>query len=137
MKFKLLKSKVLLFVFVVCFAFMMVNPVRAQDIAPPNSNIPPQEDFEGTFVSWDSQQEVISDDWSWTNQAWEFGPYPFFEVYLVNGTQVTDVNFVPLGEKFVVVVNVQKSIFVGDNTLGRAGIQWWTDLNGRKWRDDW
>jgi hypothetical protein len=66
--------------------------------------------------------------WSWTNQAWEFGPYPNFAIFLQNGTEVTDFNFIPLGEPFTVVINIQKSIFVGNTTLGRAGLQWNTEL---------
>ncbi len=101
----------------------MLIPVKAQEQPPP-----PQEQFDGTYVSWHSQQNTTSEEWSWTNQAWEFGPYPNFAIFLENGTEVTNSNFIPLGEPFKVVIIVQKSIFVGNTTLGRAGLQWNTDL---------
>jgi len=106
----------------IIFSISMLIPVKAQE--PP----PPQDQFDGNYVSWSSQQNTTQDIWSWTNQAWEFGPYPNFAIYLENDTEVTDFNFIPLGEPFTVVIIVQKSIFVGNTTLGRAGLQWNTDL---------
>src|SRR4030067_3434848 len=106
----------------------MLYPFKAQNLPPPTQNSPPQDQFNGTSVSWTSQQNTTQDIWSWTNQAWEFGPYPNFAIYLQNGTEVTDVNFIPLGVPFKVVINIQKNIFMGNTTLGRAGRQWNTEL---------
>ncbi|MCJ7560211.1 hypothetical protein MUO79_06285, partial [Candidatus Bathyarchaeota archaeon] len=113
----------------IILSMSILNPVKAQELPPPTQNPPPnQNQFNGTFVSWSSQQNTTQDTWNWTNQAWEFGPYPNYAIYLQNGTEVSDVNFVPLGEPFRVVINIQKSIFMGNTTLGRAGLQWNTEL---------
>ena len=108
-----------------------VGPAYAQSgdatiQAPPPA--PDQSQFNGTYTSWSQQQNTTLDSWNWTNQAWEFGPYPNYAIYLENGTEVTNVNFVPLGVPFKVVMNIQKSIFIGNTTLGRAGLQWNTEL---------
>src|SRR3972149_10930131 len=118
-----------LIILTIILSASILNPVMAQELAPPTQNPPPPQDqFDGTFVSWTSQQNTTQDMWSWKNQAWEFGPYPNFAIVPQNGTEVTDFNFIPLGEPFTVVINIQKSIFVGNPTLGRAGLQWNTEL---------
>jgi len=104
---------------------------------PPKDAPPPTErkQFDGTYIFWDKQQNTTQETWNWMNQAWEFGPYPNFAIYLQNGTEVTDTNFIPLGTPFKVVINVKKNIFIGNTTLGRAGLQWHTELktqNGTK-----
>jgi hypothetical protein len=123
-----LQSAILLLT--ILFSISMLNPAKAQESNPPPKNPPPpgMTQFNGTYISWAKQQNTTQDTWSWTNQAWEFGPYPNFAIYLQNGTEVTDVNFIPLGVPFKVVINIQKSIFIGNTTLGRAGLQWNTEL---------
>ena len=105
-------------------------PAQAQNLNPPSEKPPAplQSQFNGTYTSWSGQQGSTQDSWNWTNQAWEFGPYPNFAIFLLNGTEITNTNYIPLGTPFKVVVNVQKSIFIGNTTLGRAGLQWNTDL---------
>ena len=119
-------------ILILTILFLSVNvlyPVNAQDFSPPTQNpTPNQSSFNGTYTSWTNQQNTTQESWNWTNMAWEFGPYPNFAILLQNGTEVTDANFVPLGQPFRVVINIQKSIFVGNVTLGRAGLQWNTDL---------
>ena len=82
----------------------------------------------GTFIFWDKEHNTSQDSWSWLSQAWEFGPYPSFTIYLQNGTEVTDSNYIPLDEPFKIVIDVKKTIFTGNMTLGRAGINWHTKL---------
>src|SRR3990172_7881286 len=94
--------------------------------APPPA--PNQSQFNGTYTSWSKQQNTTLDSWNWTNQAWEFGPYPNYAIYLENDTEITNTNFIPLGVPFKVVMNIQKSVFIGNSTLGRAGLQWNTEL---------
>jgi len=102
--------------------------ITAQGPEPP----PPKEtQFNGTMISWSKQQNTTQENWSWTNQAWEFGPYPRFAIYLQNGTEVTDANCISLGEPFKIVIIVQKTIFTGNNTLGRAGLQWHTEIRSQ------
>src|SRR3990170_4760026 len=122
-----LQSAILLLI--ILLSITTLYPVHASDLNPPTQNPPPnQTSYNGTSVSWSSQQATTYDTWNWTNRAWEFGPYPNYAIYLQNGTEVSDVNFVPLGEPFRVVINIQKSIFMGNTTLGRAGLQWNTEL---------
>jgi len=87
-----------------------------------------QESFNGTFIHWDKQREEFRDSWSWLSQTWEFGPYPTFKIYLQNGTEVTNSNFIPLGENFTILIDVKKTIFTGNTTLGRAGLDWHKEL---------
>jgi len=92
---------------------------------------PPQDSWNGTLVFWDKEHSTSQESWSWLSQSWEFGPYPNFAVYLLNGTPVTDSNYVPLGELFKVVIEVQKAIFTENATLGRAGVNWHKDLRSQ------
>jgi hypothetical protein len=87
-----------------------------------------EEPINGTFIFWDKEHNTSQDSWSWLSQAWEFGPYPSFAIYLQNGTEITDSNYVPLGEPFKIVIDVKKTIFTGNMTLGRAGLNWHTEL---------
>lgn len=116
------------------------TPILAQE--PPKEK-PPEEQppeepprfedrqFNGTFISWNKEESTMTEQWAWQNQAWEFGPYPTFAIFLLNGTKVTDINCVPLGELFKVVIDVKKTIFIGNMTLGRAGLNWHTDLQAK------
>ena len=109
----------------------LVIPIPAQhpqDKPPEENPWWKQEQFDGTFIQWDQEQNTSSDSWSWLSQAWEFGPYPKFGIYLLNGTEVVDTNFIPLGEAFRIVINVKKNIFTEDVTLGRAGLNWHTNI---------
>jgi len=116
----------------ILFSTSLVIPVPAQKKPPEEPPEEPpwwkKEGFDGTFIHWDKQQEIFGESWSWVNQAWEFGPYPTFRIYLQNRTEVTDINYIPLGEPFTVVIDVKKTIFTGNMTLGRAGLNWHTDV---------
>jgi hypothetical protein len=91
--------------------------------------VPTAADFpQGNNVSWQSQEETTQNTWNWTSQGWQFGPYPTFNIILSNGTEVTNDNYIPLDQVFTVRLDVQKSIFVGNATLGQAGLNWNTDL---------
>jgi|GEM_PF-1952593 len=112
------------------FSTCIIIPSSAQEEPPedPPQDPPFVEGFNGTLVRWDQQQEVFEDSWSWLSQSWEFGPYPTFAMFLQNSTEVVDTNFIPLGELFKVVINVKKTIFTENTTLGRAGVHWNTQL---------
>ena len=86
----------------------------------------------GNNVSWQSQEETTQNDWHWTNQGWAFGPFPTFSIILANGTKVEDANnYIPLDQLFTVQIDIQKSIFVGNATLGQAGLNWNVDLRSQ------
>lgn len=83
---------------------------------------------EGIEASWEKEHESEIDDWNWRNIAWEFGPYPTYTVYLANGTEVLDNNFIPLEENFTVIIKVKKDIFTGNEALGGAALNWHFDI---------
>jgi hypothetical protein len=108
-----------------------IRPLPAQEEpGPPPRGPPPFEkrQFNGTYIAWEKEENTTSESWEWQSQAWEFGPYPNFAIFLLNGTEVTDKNFIPLGTPFKAVITVQKTIFTGNSTLGRAGLQWHLEL---------
>ncbi len=109
----------------IIFSMAFLTPIKAADTNPPQ-NLP-----QGNNVSWQSQQNSTQDSWNWTSQGWEFGPYPTFALLLQNGTEVTDPNYIPLGQPFTVRIDIQKSVFVGNSTLGQAGLQWNTELRSQ------
>src|SRR3990170_6368539 len=87
---------------------VMFKPLQAQKPEPPpqgDKHSPPRPDlqFNGTYISWDKQENTTQENWNWRNQAWEFGPYPTFHIYLSNGTEITDANFIPVGATFKAV----------------------------------
>ena len=83
---------------------------------------------QGNNVSWQSQDQTTQNSYDWTNQGWQFGPYPSFSIILPNGTEITNDNYIPLNQPFTVRIDVQKSVFVGNATLGQAGLTWNSDL---------
>ena len=92
-------------------------------IVPIAADIP-----QGNNVSWQSQDQTTQTSYDWTNQGWQFGPYPSFSIILPNGTEITNDNYIPLNQPFTVRIDVQKSVFVGNATLGQAGLSWNTQL---------
>jgi len=127
------KTRILLSALLLTLIFtstIWFNPLKAQEPQPPPQNSPPHQDkqFNGTYIAWKKEENTTQENWNWLNQAWEFGPYPTFRIYLQNSTEVTDTNYVPLGTPFKAVIYVQKNIFTGNATLGRAGLQWNTEI---------
>ena len=86
------------------------------------------EEPQGNNVSWQSQEQTTQNSYDWTNQGWQFGPYPSFSIIFPNGTEVTNDNYIPLNQPFTVRIDIQKSVFVGNATLGQAGLVLNTDL---------
>ena len=96
-----------------------------------NSDVP------GTHVTWEKTQETEVDSWDWRSLAWEFGPYPSYAIHLENGTEITDANFIPVGENFTVLINVQKDLFTDNKTLGGASLNWHLDLLNQTHPEDY
>jgi len=92
-------------------------------IVPISADIP-----QGNNVSWQSQDQTTQNSYDWTNQGWQFGPYPSFSIILPNGTEITNDNYIPLNQPFTVRIDVQKSVFIGNATLGQAGLSWNSQL---------
>lgn len=131
MKRKIFSTVIILLL--VASIFISLPGLSAQDKEKPPEGPPPDwnQDWNGTMIFWDTEHNTTQDSWGWSSQAWEFGPYPSFAVYLMNGTEVTNDNFIPLGEPFKIVINVQKNIFTGNVTLGRAGLNWHMDIRSK------
>jgi len=117
----------------------MIMPVPAQEKPPEQPPEEPpwwkEEGFNGTLINWDKQHETHEELWNWLSQTWEFGPYPTFRIYLQNGTEVNDTNCIPLEETFTIAINVQKTIFTRNVTLGRAGLNWHTNIRSENGTD--
>ena len=109
-------------------SFLLVTIIFSMALLTPLAS---SETPEGNNVSWQSQEETTQNNWNWTNQGWQFGPYPTFAIILQNGTEVTNDNYIPLGQIFTVKIDIQKSIFVGNATLGQAGLNWGIDLRAQ------
>ena len=118
---------------VILASALWFTPLKAQEPKPPQDNPPPYKtpQFNGTYIAWKKEENTSKENWSWRNQAWEFGPYPTFSIYLQNGTEVTDTSYIPLGAPFKTIIYVQKNIFTGNATLGRAGLQWNTEIRSQ------
>ena len=72
---------------------------------------PPHEPEAGTHVWWDQNSNSTSDEWSWDQKNWLFGPSPTFEVYHENGSLLTGDSYAEIGEIVHVVVTVPKNVF--------------------------
>ena len=83
---------------------------------------PPQDN--GTDVWWYSAENSSSDEWSWDNKNWLFGPSPSFEVFHENGTLLTKDSYVEINDKVIITVTIPRGIF--DNTgLGQVNLNGW------------
>ena len=80
-------------------------------IAPTRADITQNQLPQGNNVSWQNEQNSTQDNWNWTNQGWQFGPYPSFKVFFQNGTEITDSNYLPLSQSFTVEISILKSVF--------------------------
>ena len=115
---RLNSNRIIAALLVFAFIFSMVS-----FIVPTSADMP-----QGNNVSWQSQDQTTQNSYNWTNQGWQFGPYPSFSITLDNGTVITDSNYIPLNQPFTVQIDIQKSIFVGNATLGQAGLMCNTNL---------
>src|SRR3989304_8398587 len=87
------------------------NPSKAQE-GPKGPGPDQNRQFNGTYVAWKKEENTTQENWNWQNQAWEFGPYPTFNIFLLNGTEVVDANFIPLGTPFKTIIYIQMRIFM-------------------------
>ncbi|NHJ13417.1 MAG: hypothetical protein EAX95_07050 [Candidatus Thorarchaeota archaeon] len=74
----------------------------------------------GTEVWWDQTSDSTSDEWSWHNRNWLFGPRPTFEVFHENGTNLDKNSYAEIGETLNIVVTVPKNAFGKDADLGEV-----------------
>ncbi|MFW9849275.1 MAG: hypothetical protein ACFFF4_09045, partial [Candidatus Thorarchaeota archaeon] len=78
----------------------------------------------GTWAWWEQDTNTTSDEWSWENKNWLFGPSPSFEIFHENGSLLTDDSFAEINEVINVVATVPKDILQG-NDIGAVRFYGW------------
>ncbi|MBD3404797.1 MAG: hypothetical protein GF411_01520 [Candidatus Lokiarchaeota archaeon] len=78
----------------------------------------------GTYVSWNQDANSTSDEWSWENKNWLFGPSPRFEIYNSTGHLMQMDEYVNVEEWFTIKVIVPKNVFE-DGELGKVELRGW------------
>ncbi len=124
-----------LFIFSMMFsgtAATLPEPTFDSSVSYPISGALPaqSEEESGTWVNWQQESDTISDEWSWSNKNWLFGPSPRFEIFHENGTLLTEDSYAEIGETIDIVVTVPIDIVQG------KGIAW-VGLNGWYRTADW
>jgi hypothetical protein len=61
------------------------------------SAITSQEPEDGTNVWWNQDSNSTSDEWTWNNRNWLFGPRPSFEIFHSNGSLLTKDSYAEIG----------------------------------------
>lgn len=79
----------------------------------------------GTNVGWYQDTNITSDEWSWNNRNWLFGPRPSYEIYHENGTLLNDNSFAEIDEIINIVVTVPKGIFTAGADISRVSFYGW------------
>jgi len=133
-KYNLLIASILTLIILTTTLAIPILAQEKHEEQPPEEGDTPwwkEERFNGTFIHWDKQTEEFDESWSWLSQTWEFGPYPTYKIFLQNGTEVIDTNCIPLGENFNVIINIKKTVFTGNVTFGRAGLDWHAELRSQ------
>ena len=85
----------------------------------------PEMPLNGTNVGWYQDTNSTSDEWTWNNRNWLFGPRPTFEIYHENGTIMSENSFAEIDEVMRFVVTVPKSIFSGGADMGGVSFNGW------------
>lgn len=84
----------------------------------------------GTYVSWHQDANTTSDEWSWDNKNWLFGPSPRFEIYNSTGYLMQQDEYVDINEWITIKTIIPKNVF-DNGELGRV------ELHGWYMTDDW
>ncbi len=88
-----------------------------------------------TRVNWDVINETFTDNWTWEDSSWEFGPQAKFRIEYLNGTEIDgDNEYIEINDEFVVRGSIPDAIFQGrDNrSLGAVDVHW----NLQIWDDE-
>ncbi|NWF95565.1 MAG: hypothetical protein HXY34_05445 [Candidatus Thorarchaeota archaeon] len=121
-------SRQLLSVAAVClFLFSMLS----LDAAPQADNMTIQPKTEtstvsqsphgsGTYVNWNQDSGNSSNEWTWSNTNWLFGPRPTFKIYHQNGSELTKDSYAEINENLTFQVTVPKNVFTHGGVLGRV-----------------
>ncbi|MHA1770033.1 MAG: hypothetical protein ACTSYL_03835 [Candidatus Thorarchaeota archaeon] len=79
----------------------------------------------GTFVDWNRDSNSTSDQWSWENRNWLFGPKAKYEIYYKNGTMFGKDDYAVYGQWLVFAVTIPNNLFSKNATLSSVEIQGW------------
>ena len=41
-------------------------------------------------MSWDEIDDIYTDEWTWDDASWEFGPQDKFQIEYMNGTEIDE-----------------------------------------------
>ena len=78
-----------------------------------------------TTASWESHDDSTSDNWSWENRNWLYGPNPYFSIYYDNKTEVSLDNFIQLDANMTLSAIIPKSILKEDEEIGWIRFTGW------------
>ncbi|MDF1540837.1 MAG: hypothetical protein P1Q69_18210, partial [Candidatus Thorarchaeota archaeon] len=78
----------------------------------------------GTWAYWEQETNTTSDEWTWENKNWLFGPSPSFEIFHENGSLLTADSYAEINEIINVFVTVPKDILQGNN-IGSVRFNGW------------
>ena len=77
----------------------------------------------GTQVSWNKDQNSTTNEWSWQNRNWLFGPRPTFDIYHQNSSLLTKDSYAQIGEQLRFVVTIPEGVFTQGTILSGAELR--------------
>jgi len=77
-----------------------------------------------TYVEWEKWNYSDIFSWYWRDEMWEFGPFAYFEVFYYNGSEITEDDWIPLGELIIINITIPKNLFTENHTLGWVYFHW-------------
>ncbi len=77
----------------------------------------------GTQVSWNEDHNSTTNEWSWQNRNWLFGPQPTFDIYHQNGSLLTRDSYAEIGEQLRFVVTIPRGVFTLGTILSGAELR--------------
>ena len=121
-----------IFIFSMAFASTTATlPERTEVVTPLDYSIfqdelpaEPAQQVQGTNVWWEQDANSISDNWTYENKNWLFGPSPSFEISHENGTLMTGDHYITLGEVIRIRVTVPRGV-LGEADLGQVNLNGW------------
>ncbi|MHA1929751.1 MAG: hypothetical protein ACTSV2_14355 [Candidatus Thorarchaeota archaeon] len=84
----------------------------------------PAEGVQGTNVWWEQDAGSMTDEWTWENKNWLFGPSPSFEIYHENGTLITGDHYATVGEVLNIAVTIPRGVLEGAD-IGQVNLNGW------------
>jgi hypothetical protein len=85
-----------------------------------NHDISDDQHSNGTRINWDTEHNSSSDQSTWENRNWLFGPTPSYEVYHENGTLITNNHYAQINESLKFSVIVPTTLFSTHSDLGEV-----------------